>query len=86
MADKKKEMLHSTSLKILRDISDYETDNDGWYPVIRDIMHNKSLSHVCYHLDILERDGLVQRRKGRSAIRITEAGKATLKESKLAKD
>lgn len=75
--------LTKTQQEVLKLLEQYEIDNDGWYPTLREILEYEdcpvsSTSSLSYVINTLEVLGYVERRAARPAIRITTLGKDVL--------
>ena len=75
--------LHPTAVKVMQAIAKYEKENAGWHPTVRDIMEKlggKSTSAIVYWIEKLEKQGYMESRPGKPAIRLTQSGKSFLME------
>jgi SOS-response transcriptional repressor LexA len=74
-------MLHPTAEAFLVAVVEYEQENDGWHPTIREVaekLGRTSTSHISYWRERLQALGYIEYRPSKSALRSTQAGRSYL--------
>ena len=77
--------LSITQQRVLLLIARYQSENDDWYPTLRELIDYpdspvSSTSSVNYVLNDLMKLGYVERRVQKSSVRLSKKGKRAIKE------